>query len=863
MNKIYIVPSYARKQIMNKLVDTNNPFDKQVLSFSAFKNSLINEEVNELTQEARLFNDIKNHINKDNIFYNQLSFPAFFNYFYKFAKQLIRYDIKAEDLPIDDEQDLNKKEILDYFLNNDLIEKKIKEIIKKENDFSNLEIYDYFYPDYSDHKDIESLLNKKANLIKQENKNKTRYSCKFANNPAKEIISVAQYIISNKIDLDDCVLMLSNKQEYALLIRRIFEYYKIPYKIQYEEDNKQAQRFISLLSFIRKQNLDTFISAYNNNCFEVSDNILIEYIMNLNLDYEDLLKPLDSIKNILNNSNNKEYIINTFGDKKLKNINIKEEECEALMEKIRPTLLNIKEYINKPLIQQATLAYNHLYSDINNTQTNINEINDIEELRNVCLSIIDENDNFDLLLYELNNLKSSRKIEYEDGIRVVDVYDDLKTAKNAIILGCIQENYPKSIAISGFFDEDYIERIKNYPTLLERTEYFNDNYKKLLETYEEVIFSYPLASIDGKQYQRSSLIGDYVAKNEKKEVIEEAWEYKEIDKDNFKEEKISEENAKDLYLVDGLLKSSPSAFEKYVGCPFAYFIEKGLKIEDEALSVEASIVGNIQHNLLERYFKGDIDLNKDNIIKYLDPYFEIIKDTIKYKDIEYNSMKERLADGLRSSVAFLEEFRNSDDYKYYPEQQINNFKWKLEDNTLVFNGKIDRLDIKENNYRIIDYKSSEKTVNLGNVKKGINFQLLAYLVIYALQAENKNLNPELFAYLSLKNKKIDKEYNVDDKQLRKEEIKYKAYSLDDSIADEQFFNTSNLIKTKDKISGKSDFEYVKEIIEKLFTNISKKILSGDISIEPKNGACVFCKYMNLCHFKGEDLGKEEMEDLTE
>ena len=177
-------------------------------------------------------------------------------------------------------------------------------------------------------------------------------------------------------------------------------------------------------------------------------------------------------------------------------------------------------------------------------------------------------------------------------------------------------------------------------------------------------------------------------------------------------------------------------------------------------------------------------------------------------------------------------------------------------------GSIDRLDKDDKGYRIIDYKSSEKQVKIDDVKKGINFQLLSYLVFYfmQLQEEGKQLkDPELFAYFSLKNKTLkksdeDKNFELTDQQIRDNDTRYLSYLLDGGKADERFFE-----KAKADKSDTLSFERLKEITLGLFENISKMIMSGDISINPANNACKFCKYQEICHHSADEtINKSEM-----
>ncbi|MBR3006085.1 MAG: hypothetical protein IKH68_05475, partial [Erysipelotrichaceae bacterium] len=80
-----IVPGYARNEVMKQLIEDDGLlFGKEVLSLSAYKSSLLYEETDVQAEKAELFQDIQSQIASDNIYREQLKFPAFFDYFYDF-----------------------------------------------------------------------------------------------------------------------------------------------------------------------------------------------------------------------------------------------------------------------------------------------------------------------------------------------------------------------------------------------------------------------------------------------------------------------------------------------------------------------------------------------------------------------------------------------------------------------------------------------------------------------------------------------------------------------------------------------------------------------------------------------------------
>ena len=126
----------------------------------------------------------------------------------------------------------------------------------------------------------------------------------------------------------------------------------------------------------------------------------------------------------------------------------------------------------------------------------------------------------------------------------------------------------------------------------------------------------------------------------------------------------------------------------------------------------------------------------------------------------------------------------------------------------------------------------------------MNVESVGKTVEEALEAALKELN--------LKKEEVDKKYEKDEEYLRRDDMKYSAYLFNDVVLNEDFY----------KVKKGFNFDEIKDIVEKLFTTVSKKILSGDISIEPTDGACKFCKFSDLCHFTGEEISNGDMPDLT-
>jgi len=156
-------------------------------------------------------------------------------------------------------------------------------------------------------------------------------------------------------------------------------------------------------------------------------------------------------------------------------------------------------------------------------------------------------------------------------------------------------------------------------------------------------------------------------------------------------------------------------------------------------------------------------------------------------------------------------------------------------------GIIDRVDTSNQYYRVIDYKSADKSINFDEWYHGLSLQLPVYIAAY------KNAYPEMLpidaAYFQFKypiikyeNENIEKINNENAKKVNNE-YKYKGPSLD----------CEELLAAA---------EYAIKIINKSV----QKMLTGEYSVKPKKikdgkVSCRYCEYGGICGF-------EELNDQT-
>ena len=180
--------------------------------------------------------------------------------------------------------------------------------------------------------------------------------------------------------------------------------------------------------------------------------------------------------------------------------------------------------------------------------------------------------------------------------------------------------------------------------------------------------------------------------------------------------------------------------------------------------------------------------------------------------------------------------------------------------------------------RIIDYKSSARSIDLNEVIAGLQIQLITYLDAVT---ENKEDISSGILYFNLIDPIITGQRNKSDEEIEQElRKKFKMQGLVladvnvirkmDRGLDKGYSDIIPVYLDKDgNISEKTsntlkreEFENLQKYAKKLIKQIAEEMTSGDISVKPtyniktKKVPCTFCEYKNICGFNTALKGNE-------
>ena len=318
---------------------------------------------------------------------------------------------------------------------------------------------------------------------------------------------------------------------------------------------------------------------------------------------------------------------------------------------------------------------------------------------------------------------------------------------------------------------------------------------------------------------------------------------------------------------------SASKLEVYNQCPYKYYLQYILKVDSINNSlIQSNEIGTLVHYVLEKnhhYFnnyqaknfdslKEDIHLSIQNYLKtHMLKKYALKKNQFFLKLIE---------DDLYNTIIVLAKQMQHGLFELSAcEERVYD---KIQD--IELKGFIDRVDLYQNYLKVIDYKSSNKELNLELARLGFNMQMLIYL---EMLSKNKNYDKGAVLYFNTKKRILKSEISILEKQDPENFFKlYKmdGYSVDDTYLeiDHEIEQESDIIKIKLKKDG-SPYSNAKIIshdeLDTLLQEITlhiqslyQQMITGDIRIYPTRSdnpnidmhinPCRFCHYKAICNY---------------
>lgn len=771
--------------------------------------------------------------------------------------------------------------------------------------------------------------------------------------------SIYENVMNNNIRYKDIVIACADLPNYEYVIKGVFEQYGIPFFVDTKKSIMQ-HKAVELLRatidvYVKNWSYESVFRLLKTNMYGISDeeiynieNYVIAYdikgykwkygvwqygsnagfnVDEINMTKNTFIDKIQAFGMDINNNKNQTFTVRQL--------------CEKLY--------NYMEYVGLPNI------INDMIDKASDNSIDKSEHSQIwQKIIGLLDNMVDTMGEVKVTLLEFSNIFDAgvSSIEmgfipsYHDRIMIVDfVRSKFDICKHVYIIGANDGNIPKVFDNVGLFTDIERDNIENQGVQLANSTIANaytqnlSIYSLLTKSREKIYITYSASTLQNKQLYPSKIIDKlcamlsikvekgvityaprkigtvtvgqtlrnintaslydttvlqwYIDNSQKNEI----FKLKKIINNEFTKTYLNKSIVEDLYnneLVTGI-----SRLEKYVQCPYSFYLEQILKIrERKEYKVTQIEFGNLFHDLLELYIKDVIDNKVDMgnitdadisvfIQDNIDKCLHKLQNDVLTSSSRYEFYLDRIIQITTVSIKALIYHINNGNFapkgaeiEFKKGDVINSIVINIDDKRrIILNGKIDRIDILDDNgnayVKIIDYKSGNKQFELLDVYYGLQLQLMAYMDTIIKNKDKVFMN-EFDAvveggvfYFNIKNPIVKSNEILNSEeiyQLILDEFKMSGfvnsdetvvYNMDKNIKPMAGSRIIPVSLKKDgttdkhsKVLNKEQFELVRNYTTKKINDIGKDILDGNIEVRPiKNKdfvGCEYCDYESIC-----------------
>ena len=732
----------------------------------------------------------------------------FFGMFYsltpqmlKMVKTIIRQSKTTYFACINNNTSLNRKLYFnDLFESLEKISKSLNKELKIENVKENLK------PEFA-HLESRCFLPVKARYNLNDDSIKL-VECENIEGEIRNCLAEIKYdIISKNLQYNDIAICCANLEQYSSLLKKQLKNFEFTAFIDEEQklENLSFIKFIlNLSNIVEDETISNILVALKSEFVQISEktkNAFEDFILKYNLDEKTIYS---NFSNFSKDEDYEEYlsVYNEFLVP-LKNYISLQKKCEVSHEYFKNirdflTLMNVEETIDVMVkkFEKLDLLKSKQYSQL---------IDKVEEIFTNLETYLENNFTLKRANYFLKMLFSTNAVLTPpicvDSIFVGDLYNSyFRKYKVIYFLGCTNLNMPKTNIDSSLILEEENENFKlNLEPKIQDVNRLNKFkcFTTLFNACEKIYLSYPKISgnginfkssfiveiqklfskhnepllinkpdIENLQYLQDNQIVDLIGltccniKDIETEYLKSDGHYKTTLLEILKHLNYSDDESSFIDLENlKIEKLSVSKLEDYFNCPRKFMLKHIANLrQKDSLKLELKTIGNIMHECIKYFSESLNKIKEDEVTRTAIKIFDKVLKEEKYLYLTYQSENLILIETLKNEFV---KFCNN----YFLQQKNSDYKNAL--NEFCFNGKIgsydfkgiaDRIDVFENNFIVVDYKTGSTKFNYSDVYTGKKIQLCLYALFLEKVLDKKcsgifylNLNDNFKKDLSSQN----------------------------------------------------------------------------------------------------------------
>lgn len=371
-----------------------------------------------------------------------------------------------------------------------------------------------------------------------------------------------------------------------------------------------------------------------------------------------------------------------------------------------------------------------------------------------------------------------------------------------------------------------------------------------------------------------------------------------------------------LLFRNDALSGSVTRIERYQKCPFAFYAQYGLKLDDRPVKqFGAPEIGTFLHESLrvmgqrllheQKQWRHITDENKDAlcnaVIEEIAAEVHLGEEGNVYEIV----LRQRLEDTLRRTVARLSDWsrKSAFDTKYL-EQNFGSGKQSWPPvmiplggaNHIRLQGQLDRVDEWSDGSRtyglVVDYKTGNIKVTASEIYYGLKLQLVTYLLALEKAQRASGLVPAALVYSFVQNPRISisdmvTELTAPQVVEKKGDIRNSGYytdnldvlfKIDDTLETVKNTKTpyvpvritgSGAINSSDRdiVKSAEQFAVLTKYAQQVMGRAGEHMLEGYFPISPFNYnetiPCNYCQFKALCRFENSRNAYRYIDKLSE
>ena len=326
------------------------------------------------------------------------------------------------------------------------------------------------------------------------------------------------------------------------------------------------------------------------------------------------------------------------------------------------------------------------------------------------------------------------------------------------------------------------------------------------------------------------------------------------------------ERGAELYLKNSATRVSQ--LTDFFKCPYRVYVQYGLNVKPRSVAeLKSADLGNVLHEVLERYVR-DMDVNEDDetTAKMAHKWFVVALSDDFYKGLRTDEKMVGVLSQLKAESARMckvvkkqlasSNFKNlATELGFGGSNALPPVVVEFDGGKFNLVGKIDRVDVKDGRFIVIDYKSGAHAANY--TEKDLYVGHKMQLPVYVKSVEqNYKMRPAGFYYFNMHDNFVDlnadKVYTYNGRTLDDLDV---ACDIDTELRSGKseklglkLTGSGALNRQGGKLLTDEQFDNQTEYTFRLIARAGELMQQGYAAVSPYAGTCEYCDYRSICDF---------------